>query len=102
MKKETLKVVKAAARKLQPVPPPRKHKDKKKYHRHDKHRTVHRNDAGLFFGGRPAWAPEWLAQPESGPRRSGLFAARSPAWPVRMSSSGGMPRLARSRRPGRA
>lgn len=50
MKKETLKVVRAAARKLQPVPAPRPHKDKKKYHRHEKHRTVHRNDAGLFFG----------------------------------------------------
>lgn len=48
MKKETLKIVKAAARKLQPVPPQKTHDSKKKYHRHPKHRTVYRNDAGPF------------------------------------------------------
>lgn len=49
MKKETLKAVKAVARKLQPVPPPKTHKDKKQYRRHEKHRVAFRNESGPFY-----------------------------------------------------
>lgn len=49
MKKETLKAVRSVARKLQPVPPPKTHKDKKQYRRHEKHRVAFRNESGPFY-----------------------------------------------------
>lgn len=49
MKRETLKAVKALARKELPLPPKKIHKNKTKYNRHPKHKTGYQNDSGLFL-----------------------------------------------------
>lgn len=49
MERQTLKAVKALARKELAIPPKKVHTDKKKYNRQLKHKTGYQNDTGLFL-----------------------------------------------------